>query len=811
MSNRPMYLPPECFPIILEKLADDCELSTLASMLLVSKSMFDMTVPILYRDPFRFFHDQDSSTAASLSKLGRLLLPPKNEPNLDDPLNTTDSSLEDESADETQENSEESSEKAPLPPPTTESPPTPLLRDYLSYLRIIDVTKHHGELFYHAMLKDQGKDLTDEDRAKFAQVFNPLDILMGLVRELVELLAEQVVSITIPLWDIYWHLDQVQRFKSLAHVDFIEFEEEELSLLARTSYNKLCEASSLAQNNLLSPDPISEMELFIVKHVKALPGILKSITCFASKPGGIVDREHPDLGLVKIMKRLPPLNNPRHLDEFSFNHLLAHADKTNLEYVESIAIDLDLGWDIYDLAKNLDPFLEKCRNLKRLSWVNPVPGIFSWAFEERSRKNDAEKKERQDNDEIGSVNQSSSTEDSNHRPRQLHRLVPLESIELRSVSIRGHITESENCELITDLMYCFGHSLKDLSIRIGRYEIGPSIFGLYRTNEMFDNPDDGIKPGIYMGCDSSTPLPYFQRLELFAPDQVCLWLNSEFLNHSPVVSVVVLNPVEQDLGRTIDGTDGDKIAPLQLPELKNLVLKGPPSATFHLNTFESTKQLKTIKLASLPGLKALKPNTRPSNRTAYVHLKMLKEVSWSWHLPQLSTLSLQYSFAHNFKFKMLDSCPSLEELKLVVKYNRTLDVSELYSSGYTDSVTEIEEEKTSARGRRKYVQAPRLTRLTMNGPWTISDETWRVLLKNVAPNVGIMSVEGIKGYDLVKWLLLTTEMNHLESVDLDSPIPPEDMISFADGDDVSENESEYILYEFPSDAKFLKRRFLSSV
>ncbi|KAF9585525.1 hypothetical protein BGW38_001960 [Lunasporangiospora selenospora] len=773
LSGLSLQLPLECIHLILQNLAEERDLSTLASMLLVNRTVFDATVSVLYRDPFRFFSFKNilrTGEATSLATLLRLLRPPKDEP----PSNCL---LEAESVGDPQTNSEEVSEQA--------SPSTPLLRDYRSYLRHINIEDHLALLLASSPSENPFGNLDSWDYCQ-------MDIQRDLIRELVELVAEQILSLTIPLCDSVWYLNQVQRFKSLRHVDFVEFKYDDLSNASIIAHEDSIKSSPYVNTYQLSHEPSNEMDPFIMEHIKFFPGVMRSVECFLKRVDEYTRRECPDLDLVEVARYFMPLSNPRYLDEFSMFHLLAHTDDTNLEHIESITavsyLDSDSNEELIELYKKVGRLLMDCRQLRTMDWFSPPPSLFLWV-----------------------------TQQSNIMARQLWRkgdpipsdtkqhTAPLNYIKLYHVDLHSGYGY---CGLIDNLLFSFHKTLQELEVSFGKNEKVDVI------------PINDIKPAIFIGGESIPRLQRLQQLSIYTNDLVCVWLQPSVLNGSPLTSIIIRNPATWDLNESIHSTKASWIKPIQLTELKTLELAGPPSMTFHLDTFESTKQLETVKLVNGLWETSRLHDSDKIPETESMHLHMLASVPWNWHLPHLKELTLSDAFADHFKFKMLDGCPSLLVLTIWTGQRRILTVSDLERSGayskealYSINVADVVDDQAESlpdeeavSEKCKYIQAPRLVSLTLGGYWTISTQAWRVLLKEVAPNLSELSASGSQGYDLVEWYKLTTEMSRLQLAVPRCRNAPRNRVAFLTHSSLPIPKAELIQYNFDKGPNFLKRQ-----
>lgn len=117
--------------------------------------------------------------------------------------------------------------------------------------------------------------------------------------------------------------------------------------------------------------------------------------------------------------------------------------------------------------------------------------------------------------------------------------------------------------------------------------------------------------------------------------------------------------------------------------------------------------------------------------------------SWSWSLPCLTLLRLGPGFGTLFEFRMLEKCPALETPGL------SLYGLDALPKGRT--VTESDHASSSEQTTSGYMVCPRLTSLTLSGPWVLSPQTLRLLFVDVLPAV-VRVATICRGYGVADWL-----------------------------------------------------------
>ncbi|KAF9585656.1 hypothetical protein BGW38_001341 [Lunasporangiospora selenospora] len=692
MFTQPLCLPPECIQSILQVLIDERELSTLVSMLLVSKSMFEVTVPVLYRNPFGLISLDKRKSAIPLAKLIRLLIPHKEKGSIYSLRNVVNALIEPKTAGKPQEGATEQ-------------------EDYRVYLRHIIIRHQHEGLLTMALY-----DISETEELAMYCDFRA--IIQELIRELVELTAEQLVSLSIPIWDCAWYLTQVRRFKAVKQIEFDEFQSDMFGCMI---------SSSDFPRRSSPPPPPAEMELFVIEHTKTFPGVLRSIGRYPLKFDS-KKTKCSNMHLVQMSKHLPPLHNLRRLDKTSMIRMFSQADKPNLELLESIEITTDIEKNIQRLIMEMGPFLQNCRQLKRIHWVNPPHNILSWAIQERKQWDK-------------SINKAGSSKEEKRQCDQEQSLVPLESITLKGVPLdETPPTGGDNyTQLVNNILFSFGDSLKDLQIEF--YKPG------------YDYCHGKVE--IIIGDGLISRLLHLRQLRIFAPHEVSVCLQPEILNGAPLTNLKIENETPYDIEEAIYYIKASWLMPIQLPDLKEISLEGPSSLTFHLDTFKSTPQLEILELSVDSWINHKTLMGRPFSDLLFKHLRMLESVSWNWHLPHLTKINLSGSFASHFKFDMLEYCPLLQVLHLTSNHGKKIVTSLLRSQRNAGD--------GSTSGAKMYIQAPKLVELKLEG-WRISSSAWRVLLEDVAPGVMVLSSEGSTGFNMATWLQLIAEMPRVQLV-----------------------------------------------
>jgi len=134
---------------------------------------------------------------------------------------------------------------------------------------------------------------------------------------------------------------------------------------------------------------------FVQQHTSIHNNVLRS----AKVPQHIpIPNQHSTTGIqFQTLALLPPLENPRSIDTSNWCALVARFPDTNLNYVESIDLTLNLEEEqeemISELLSDQPPFLPRCRTLKRLVMRTLGHGMFHWAVLEKKQRDKGHQQE----------------------------------------------------------------------------------------------------------------------------------------------------------------------------------------------------------------------------------------------------------------------------------------------------------------------------------------------------------------------------------------------------------------------------------
>ncbi|KAK9766795.1 hypothetical protein K7432_003847 [Basidiobolus ranarum] len=132
--------------------------------------------------------------------------------------------------------------------------------------------------------------------------------------------------------------------------------------------------------------------------------------------------------------------------------------------------------------------------------------------------------------------------------------------------------------------------------------------------------------------------------------------------------------------------------------------------------------------------------------------------TWDWNLPNLKELFLAGESAVLFQFRLLESCPPLEFLKLVIyDYHRSLFLDEIPTK---DSPLPTEFVK-QARSRKKIKQN---SIFILQGKWELSGKTIPTLLQRYMSHITDIQLTDIQGLTAIDVINATKELTRIKVV-----------------------------------------------
>ncbi|KAF9319811.1 hypothetical protein BG003_008105 [Podila horticola] len=385
-------LPPECLHLIVSHLAENNELAPLTTLLLVNKTVCQITLPYIYSNPFRLFEQNISGAKAvvKFQQLIHLLLTTSIPYNGYSDLLKAMYEIDDGSLNNTHSK--------------------PLKIKYLEYLRHFDLTQELATLtspkretlntFPRLSRHVDEHDLKQKFRTKLQEIpynwtqfesqgttedDNIISYLNMVVRRelswvLCHPILDQLQSMAIPVSNLNIYHDNMDCLSSLKSIVFV------LDDLLRLQEHAL---DALTQENIEKIRLIREkrdralglMVEFVQFHTMRFRDVLRQVLCPANGSWENQYQLCPKSYYSQILAYLPPLDRPTKLNKENWDHFVAHYNDTDLGCVESISLK-NQSKESYGPAANAS-FLRRCRSLRELNIFPFFPETFKWAVQTR--------------------------------------------------------------------------------------------------------------------------------------------------------------------------------------------------------------------------------------------------------------------------------------------------------------------------------------------------------------------------------------------------------------------------------------------
>ncbi|KAI9236930.1 MAG: hypothetical protein BYD32DRAFT_417598 [Podila humilis] len=625
--------PLEVLRLILRNLAMKDELSTLATLLRVSKHVALATLPYIYEDPFTWLNPYHFGHSIHprkdiydrLPALVQLLLrdvPEQSctglvaamydfEPGLimpqSWPINYLSYLRRFNSV------SGRSSLLLNLPNFT---PARPALKQYIVEHQLdekytsLAIGKYHGHCTAWPYASLESRNTLD---------FLTQDIHRELTWIICSPFLEQLQSIVIPLTDISRYLDSVSRFSSL---ELVTFQLDGIAQMIDEEDLRDGDQEKLNQRMAQRLKDLESAVQFIQTHTVLFRGCLRQVFVPEDAFRGLYPQICPESYLRQMLESLPSLINPTEITDTNWEQFVGKSEQTDVTHVHSIIVHECTGpW--YQQLKSRPSFLHRCRSLKEYRMVSLGPESFK---------------------SIGHDYCPGSGRDT-----QVADEGPLPFLEHVSILAYNEPFGSE----LDDIGRACGKTLRFLHIEGHQ--------GL---------PGDITIPPVRIG--NGWRMPLISKL-LVKMGSEKLVVDPYFLRHSP--SLEILSLVDNQMTYVLNEIEIS--LPVLLPNLTRLRLYGTPALSFHPDTFHSTKKLEILVLGTpetydrhhssmhLQDYTAPQPfHSDYEDSTGAMFSFPRPQWTWDWDLPSLVRLDLSVGFALHFHFQMLHGCPSLEELFL---------------------------------------------------------------------------------------------------------------------------------------------------
>lgn len=607
---------------------------------------------------------------------------------------------------------------------------------------------------------------------KAAPLFYPILVDREAIWALATPIFGQLESLTIPLSDVRRYVEVVDRLESLERIHVLVdlvFECYRCGYGQHGSTVKPCKVEAM-----------KDVEQLVKSHTQRFPGgRLKDVTSSQPRPEYVGAQYVPaDFDSASIYQLLPPPSKPLLISRINWPRIVFHLQTTDLSHVQAF----------HHFPQGVDPqeILQRCRALKTISVPSLLAGCFGWAVQEKKDLESALgqgfvfgrslapgtmiatsiRNSSSNNNGSLCYDQDFTSSSLPPLPAYLtHGLVPLEGATLQLCTLP--------CADLDDITYAFSETLKNLHIE--------TLVGSTQSPAT-----------IHLGQDW-LELPVLNTLILHVPRHR-LVLDRALFSKCPSLRLADI------FDETISYSCAEIVPCLAatLPETTSLYLRGWPALTFHPTSFESMKDLVSLKLTMkrnelcfIPPVEELKRSyglegnddgkevRNDEDNGVDDGVEASREVTprivrprwtWDWDLPRLSEMQLTSEFAYLFEFKMLYGCPALETLRLHMRteyghHTRLIRESDLFISG-------------ADGGSQERIVAPNLRKLYMNGSWEIEDPMVVLpqFLGLMFPKLHLLVARGWGGVGVdafVKAIRTTAGHVWLMRTDLEEPLEEE--------------------------------------
>ncbi|KAK3821486.1 MAG: hypothetical protein J3Q66DRAFT_398518 [Benniella sp.] len=787
-------LPLECLLNILHFLAnqDPCDTDTMARLLRVSKTFCAATLPFLYGDCFKSIrkhhvdskHDANITITQMIRTLLRQVHPQNRIPDL---LRVAYLSQED------QDDHASMDKQSPSPP-------------VFKYGRFVRRLVLHHSYDFHInpvmeyatihQLFDQyvaegvlSNNIHDDSKDKALQDALKMDIHRQLLWILCQDHMDTIEELTIPRFDIERYIDHVDQFTSLSKVIFSYSHDMYLRGYRWVTHGEEDGRSgrevAIEKRDENHKRYNTDMLQFVQQHTLIQKNVLQYVE---------VERDI-DLDLFfKIQALLPPLHNPRSIDNSNWINFAGRLKDTNLNHVESITLDKyteehrrqgwgHKHWIAYGIYSN-QRFLPRCRVLKKLKMYTLGPDMFQWAVQEKKQMDEARQRKR-------ITSQHVSTRQHGYHDNGLVPLVPL-----RSVTIRAMRRSQPPAQELDDIAFAFSGTLENLFMR-----------SVWRKSR--DEPENlASTPQVAYG--RGWDLPRLQNLAL-SVSHFQLYFDMNGLGRCYSLESIRLH---DDIMR-YNYQEVRSWSSVSLPHLKVLDLKGSPALHFNMDSLHHSPCLKTLKLGMhcidhrgryysyIPSAEELERDDSDNQWTdgnevsgmsgsnqALGSIGRRPRYTWDWYLPKLSSISLTTVFAFKFDFQWLQYLPNLEYIHLDMKstihndscvtHERHITLKDISKGQQLHQQDEdgSEEEILSDQ----FINLPKLTSMRFDGQWNFEEKVVETICSTVAPILeNAQFGEGCAGVTPEESIALVKRMPCLKSMCLGVSRTPHEMDEILQG------------------------------
>ncbi|KAF8926576.1 hypothetical protein BGZ47_002655, partial [Haplosporangium gracile] len=252
----------------------------------------------------------------------------------------------------------------------------------------------------------------------------------------------------------------------------------------------------------------------------------------------------------------------------------------------------------------------------------------------------------------------------------------------------------------------------------------------------------------------------------------------------------VNEPIRIGGGRVCEEIETNPAVSVSLEGLTLLVLCGWSALTFHPDIFYSTPKLDILTIETiyddndgyyipsheeLDGSFGIEEQALSDDAVIQYSLPRLRPYwEWDWYLPVLRRLRLASEFAYRFQFKMLQGCPRLEELDLLMLVeedppSRVITEKDFFAPRIYPFDHDHDNNVDESKDQR--IELFMLKELRMEGRWIMSDATFMEF--SAQDTLRMMDWHEITLGGLVK-AIKTMSSRKLKTVTIDLERPSDD-------------------------------------
>jgi hypothetical protein len=629
-------------------------------------------------------------------------------------------------------------------------------------------------------------DINDDSKDKALEDALRMDIHRQLIWMLCQDHMETIEELAIPLFNIERYIKHADQFTSLSKVTFafqndiypwgykwVTHEEED----GDPAQKVVNEKDSRYNAGMLQ---------FVQQHTSIHKNVLRHVEANTA----------PDL-FFEIQALLPPLHNPQSIDISNWIKFVGRMKDTNLNHVESITLHMKSeayhegwGWEqekAYEIFRN-QPFLPRCRALKKLKMDTLGSDMFQWAVQEKKQMDESHQRER-----ISSQHLST-------RQQGYHALVPL-----RSVIIGTKEWGQPPVQEVNDIAFAFSDTLEEINMRVwwdhDRYE--------------YDNLASTPQVAYGRGWD----LPRLRTL-ILSVSHFQIYFDMDGLGRCRALESISLH----DEIMPYNHREVRSWSPVSLPQLKYLTLQGSPALHFNLDSLHHSPRLEALSLGMrsmdhnescyyIPSAEELERDDQgtdgnevsgmPGPNQGLDSIGRRPRYTWDWRLPNLSRVSLTAVFAFKFDFQWLQYLPNLQDIRLDMRSSQHYNPNECHERRIAlkdisrgQQLHQQDEDGSGEVLSDQFISLPKLTSMYLHGQWDFEEKVVEAICSFMAPDLRYVEFGvGDAGITPQESIALVKRMPCLKSIYLGLPLTPDDIQGLGLTYDCQERDrSKYLVF-----------------